>query len=136
MRSATVWRGRAWPATPHGPAARGERGSATAELAVALPAVVLLLLAGLTSVAAVTARLQCVDAAREAALVSARGGSGTEAAARLAPDGAEVTVTVDGDTVVAVVRARVPVLSVRLPAVRVEATAVAAIEPGHPGPSP
>ncbi|HEY8452451.1 MAG: TadE family type IV pilus minor pilin [Micromonosporaceae bacterium] len=135
MRRATAGRGRTGPATPRGPAP-GERGSATAELAVALPAVVLLLLAGLTSVGAVTARLQCVDAAREAALVAARGGSGTEAAARLAPEGAEVTVTVDGDTVVAVVRARVPVLSARLPAVRVEATAVAAVEPGHPGPSP
>lgn len=103
---------------------------------MALPAVMLLLLAGLTAVGAVTTKLQCVDAAREAALVASRGGPGAEAGRRAAPDGAEVSVTVDGDLVAATVRARVPLLAARLPALDVEATAVAAVEPGHPGPAP
>jgi hypothetical protein len=114
----------------------GERGSATAELAVGLPAVVMLLLAGLTAVGAVTTKLQCVDAAREAAIAAARGETGTAAGQRAAPPGAEVSVTVDGDTVVATVGAAVPLLGARLPAMTVTATAVAAVEPGAPGPAP
>ncbi len=54
------------------PAGSADRGSVTAELAVALPALVLLLLAGLTAVQAVTVQLRCVDAAREAARAAAR----------------------------------------------------------------
>jgi hypothetical protein len=115
---------------------RTDRGSATAELAVGLPAVVLLLLAGLTAVAGVTTRLECVDAAREAVLAAARGQSGTEAGLRAAPDGAQVTVTSDGDLVHATVRAPVPLLGARLPALAVEAAAVAAAEPGSPEPAP
>lgn len=113
---------------------RRDRGSVTAELAVGLPALVMLLLAGMTAVGAVTTKLQCVDAAREAALAASRGEPGTPAGARLAPDGAEVSVRTEGDTVVATVRAPVPVLTGRLPGLRVEATTVAAVEPGHPGP--
>jgi hypothetical protein len=96
----------------------------------------LLLLAGLTAVGAVTTKLQCVDAAREAALVTSRGGSGAEVGRRAAPEGAEVSVAVEGDTVAATVRARVPLLTARLPAMEVAATAVAVVEPGHPGPAP
>ena len=61
-----------------------DRGSATVELAVGLPALVLLLLFGLGAVDAVLARLQCVDAARDAALTSARGGDGTTVGRRRA----------------------------------------------------
>jgi hypothetical protein len=125
-----VWTG------PGGARRRGERGSATAELAVGLPAVVLLLLVGLTAVGAVTTRLQCVDAAREAAIAAARGEPGTEAGHRAAPSGADVSVTVDADTVVATVRAPVPLLGARIPPLSVEASAVAATEPGSPGPAP
>jgi len=107
-----------------------DRGSATAELAVGLPAVLLLLLVGLTAVGAVTAKLECVDAARQAALAASRGEPGEEAARRAAPDGAEVSVVVDGEIVVATVRAPVPLLGARLPALSVEDTAVAAREPG------
>lgn len=114
----------------------GERGSATAELAAGLPALLLLLLAGLAAVGAVTTQLRCVDAAREAALAAARGEPGTGAGQRVAPAGAEVSVTIDGDTAVATVRAPVPLLGARLPGRWVEATAVAAVEPGAPGPAP
>jgi TadE-like protein len=103
-----------------------DRGSATAELAAALPALVLLMLAGMTAVGATTVKAHCVDAARDAALAAARGG----AAPGGAPDGAVVSVTVAGDTVTATVRAPVPVLGARLPRFRVTATAVAALEPG------
>lgn len=116
--------------------ARRDRGSATAELAVGLPALLLLLLAGLTAVGAVTAKLQCVDAARDAALAASRGEPGTEAGRRAAPAGAEVTVTGSGGTVTATVRAPVPLLGGRLPGLRVTAIAVAATEPGSPGPAP
>jgi Flp pilus assembly protein TadG len=101
-----------------------------------LPALLVLLFAGLAAVGAVTTKLQCVDAARDAALAAARGESGTEAGQQAAPDGAEVSVTVDGDTVVATVRAPVPVVGGWLPGTWVDASAVAAVEPGSPGPAP
>jgi Flp pilus assembly protein TadG len=100
-----------------------------------LPALLVLLLVGLTAVGAVTTKLQCVDAAREAALAAARGEPGTAAGLRAAPEAAEVSVTVDGDTVIATVRAPVPLLGARLPGRWVEASAVAAVEPGSPAPA-
>lgn len=103
-----------------------DRGSFTAELAAGLPALVLLLLAGLTAVSAVTVKGQCVDAAREAALATARG---EPAPARFAPPGAAVRVDVDGDVVTARVSAPVRLLGAHLPAITVEGTAVAAREP-------
>ena len=114
---------------------RADRGSATAELAAGLPVVVLLLLFGLTAVAAVTTRVQCVDAAREAARVAARGGDGLAAGRESAPGGAEVSVVHQADTVVATVRSPVPLLGARLPGLVVTASAVAAAEPGSPGPA-
>lgn len=113
-----------------------ERGSFTAELAAGLPALMLLLVAGLTAVNAVGTRVACVDAAREAALAAARGEPGTVAATRYAPDGAEVSVTVAGDRVTATVRAPVRTFGTRLPRLVVAAEAVAAVEPGAPGPVP
>lgn len=52
-----------------------DRGSATAELAVALPAVVMLLIVGVLAVVAVTNKLGCVATARDTALALARGAS-------------------------------------------------------------
>ncbi|MEU8218222.1 TadE family type IV pilus minor pilin [Micromonospora taraxaci] len=111
-------------------AARGDRGSFTAELAAGLPALLLLLLAGLTSVNAVSAQASCLHAAREAALAAARGEDGSAAAGRAAPPGAEVSVSADGGRVQATVRAPVRTLGGRLPRITVVATAVAAVEPG------
>lgn len=113
-----------------------DRGSATAELAVGLPVLVLLLVVGLTAVAAVTTRLQCVVAAREAALAAARGESGALAGRRAAPADAEVSVTVADDQVTVDVTAPVPLLGARLPGLTVHGSAVAAVEPGPPGPVP
>lgn len=100
------------------------RGSATAELAASLPALLLLLLVGLTAVDAVGTRLRCVDAARDAALAVARG----EAAPRgHLPPGGHVRVAVEGDRITATVSA--PVYAGWHSGLRVSATAVAALEP-------
>jgi Flp pilus assembly protein TadG len=116
--------GRRWP----GREGR-DRGSFTAELAVGLPALMLLLFAALTGVGAVTTKGQCVDAAREAALAASRGDPGPAAGQRAAPPGAVVEVAVDGEVVTARVRAPVRLLGAHLPAFTVHATAVAAREP-------
>jgi len=111
---------------------RRDRGSATAELAVGLPALVVLLLAGLTAVSAVTTHLRCVGAARDAALAAARGEPGQAAAGRSAPPESTIRVTVHGDVVHVTVGAPVRPLGGLVPQLRVAASAVAAVEPGEP----
>ena len=113
-----------------GVAWRADRGSVTAELAMAFPVVVLLLLVGITAVGAVLTKLRCVDAAREAVRAAARGEPGQPAGQRAAPDGASISVAVEGDTVRAVVKAPVRPLIPLLPTFTVEADAVGATEPG------
>ncbi|HLL64706.1 MAG TPA: TadE family type IV pilus minor pilin [Micromonosporaceae bacterium] len=110
-----------------------DRGSVTAELAAALPAIILLLLAALTGVAAVGVQLRCVDAAAQAARTEARGGDGAAAGRLAAPPGAVVTVEGAGDTVRASVQASVRPFGRRLPGFPVRAVAVAMREPGEPG---
>lgn len=111
-----------------------DRGSFTAEMAAGLPALVLLLLTGLTTINAVSTKAACLDAAREAALAAARGESGVAVGGGRAPEGAEVDVVSDGAHVRATVRASVRTLGTDLPAISVVATAVAAVEPGLPEP--
>ncbi|SCE81441.1 TadE family type IV pilus minor pilin [Micromonospora mirobrigensis] len=113
-----------------------DRGSFTAELAAGLPALTLLLLAGLTAVDAVITRAGCLDAARAAALAAARGDQGAAVAAGVAPDGADIRLTVDGDRVTVTVRAPVRTLGARLPRLTVVGAAVAAVEPGLPAARP
>jgi TadE-like protein len=108
---------------------RGERGSATAELAVALPALVLLLVFSLGAVDAVIARMRCVDAARDGALSAARGGDGVAAGRDRAPSGASVSVIRDGERVRARVSVTVRPLGPHLPGIPVAAEAVADAEP-------
>ncbi|WP_067494656.1 TadE family type IV pilus minor pilin [Actinoplanes sp. TFC3] len=113
-------------------AAGRDRGAFTAELAVGLPVLMIFLLTGLTAVTAATARARCEDAAREGALLAARGGPAVERAAEIAP-GAVVEVTsgeLPADTVTVRVTVRVAVLGARLPALSVHADATAAREPG------
>jgi TadE-like protein len=113
----------------------GDRGQATAELAVGLPALMLLTIVALTAVAAALANVQCVDAAREAARASARGQSGVVAAMRVAPIGASIQVSHDGDLVRAEVREVVHPLGGWLPGITISAVAVAAVEPATAMPS-
>lgn len=120
-------RARRWPGR--------DGGSFTAELAAGLPALLLLLLAGLTAVGAVVTKTQCVDAAREGALAAARGAAGDEAAARTAPSGAQISIGVGDDTVTVIVEAPVRVLGGDLAGLTVRAVAVAAQEPGNQPPA-
>jgi hypothetical protein len=88
---------------------------------VCLPALALLLVLGLGGLAVVRDQIQCVAAAREVAMASARG-------ERPPPvDAAVVEVSNDGDVVRVVVR-RHRGLGV-LPGLEITATAVAAVEP-------
>ncbi|MGC4877572.1 TadE family type IV pilus minor pilin [Micromonospora sp. DT43] len=98
-------------------------------MAAGLPALLLLLLAGLTAVNAVSTQASCLHTARETALAAARGDN-SAGGVRAAPPEAEVSVSVDGDRVQATVRAPVRALGARLPRITVVATAVAALEPG------
>jgi Flp pilus assembly protein TadG len=107
-----------------------DRGAFTAELAAGLPALMVLLFAGIAAVSAVVAKAQCLDAAREAALAEARGET-TSVASRVAPEGADIRVGGDRESVTAIVSVRVSVLGGHLPGISVTASAVAAREPAN-----
>ncbi|CAA9345400.1 MAG: hypothetical protein AVDCRST_MAG16-2028 [uncultured Frankineae bacterium] len=112
-----------------------EAGSVTAETAVLLPVLLVVLAAAVGVLACVAAQLRCVDAARAAARVAARGDAPAlvqSTGARLAPADARVRVRSGGGTVEVVVSARVRPFgpALRLPAVAVQGRAVAAVEPG------
>lgn len=113
-----------------------DRGYVTAEMATALPVLVVLLAVALSAVGAVTAQLRCVDAAREGARAAARGetpGRVTSLARQVAPAGARVEVGSAGQELVAVtVRARPPFLGRLLTSLALSARAVALIEPAAP----
>ncbi len=89
-----------------------------------LVAVLVLCLAGVT---AVSMQVRCIDAAREAARLAARGDerSAATTARGIAPVGAVVLLRRDGDFVVATVTAR----SKLLPTLAIMATGVSAVEP-------
>lgn len=81
---------------------RSDGGSATAELAVALPALIVVLAMALWAVSLLAGQLRCVDAARSAARALARGDAESSAQAQAraqAPAGASVTVRSSGSTV-------------------------------------
>ena len=126
-------RRRPWDTRPHGRLrGRRDRGSVTAELAAAMPVLVVLLLAGVMAVAAAGTKIRCVSAARDAALAAARGENGAAAAGRMAPDGSTVQVSTDGDLARATVSAQVRPFGNLLPGFTVSSSAVAAVEPGGP----
>jgi hypothetical protein len=85
------------------------------------------LLVCVSGLAAVAMQIRCVDAAREAARLAARGDDGSAAARAIAPDGAAVQLRRDGEHVVATVTAR----SSLIPGVAIAGRAVAALEPGQ-----
>ncbi|MGH3564380.1 MAG: TadE family type IV pilus minor pilin, partial [Mycobacterium sp.] len=86
--------------------------------------VLVLCVAGVT---AVSMQVRCVDAAREAARLAARGDeqAAVGVAREIAPAGAVVRVRRDGEFVVAAVTAR----STLLPALAITAEGVSAVEP-------
>lgn len=89
--------------------------------------VLVLCVAGLTAVAM---QVRCVDAAREAARLAARGDDrgASEVARAVGPAGAGLELRRIGGRVVARVAARSPLL----PGITIAADAVAAVEPGSP----
>lgn len=111
------------PSSPAGAARRGvvapsprqrcsagpDAGMVTAETAILLPALAVLLAGLLWVIAAVVGEVRCIDGAREAARLAARGDPVSSAKAvggRLAPAGAVVTITRQDGQVVATVTAR------------------------------
>ncbi len=110
---------------------RGQHGSVTAELALALPAVVLILAVVLVTGQVAGAQLRCIDAARAAARQAARGESGgvVFATARAAgPRGAWIRVLRGGATVTVSVDATVRLPMPGVPGVAVHGQAVADVE--------
>lgn len=97
------------------------------EAALGIAALVVVLVLCLAGITAVSMQVRCVDAAREAARLAARGDepAAVDAARRLAPSGARVQVHRDGDFLVATVVAH----STLLPALDIGARAVSAAEP-------
>jgi hypothetical protein len=107
-----------------------EDGYATAEAAVALPALMAVLALAVGALVTVHGQLRCVDAARTAARAAARGDSDAAtraAAAPVAPPGAQFDLERHGDEVV--VSVRVTLHAGRwLPGVPLHARAVAEVE--------
>ncbi|WP_156659638.1 MULTISPECIES: TadE family type IV pilus minor pilin [unclassified Mycobacterium] len=97
------------------------------EAALGVATLVVVLVLCLAGVTAVSMQIRCVDAAREAARLAARGDERTAlgAARRIAPGGARVEVQRDGEFLVATVVAR----SKLLPALDIAAKAVSMAEP-------
>ena len=121
-------------------------GMVTAETAILLPALAMLLAGLLWVLAAVVGELRCIDAAREAARLAARGDPTSQAVAvgrELSPAGARVAISRRNGRVVATVTARQAPFggwAGRLTAVPLKAVATAADEsrpvPGGAGSTP
>ena len=105
----------------------------TAETAVVLPVLLLVLAGAVAAVTVVGAQLRCVDGAREGARSAARGEPVAEVTAlvdRAAPEGAVTTVSPDGEVVRVTVSAEIAPLGPVPLRVTVSAEAVALREPG------
>jgi Flp pilus assembly protein TadG len=121
------------PAGPGGRTGSGEEGTVTAETAVVLPVLLLVLAGAVAAVTVVGAQLRCVDAAREGARAAARGEDTAVVRAlveRAAPEGAVLDVSVVGSHVHVSVAAEVPGFGPLPLRVAVAAEAVAMAEPG------
>lgn len=107
---------------------RREDGAVTVEAAIALSSLTVVLVLAIGAVLAVVMHVQCLDAAREVARLTARGDGARagEVLGQVAPPGAQVSTRVEGAQVIVKVRA----VSKLLPAVDISAEAVAVLEPG------
>jgi hypothetical protein len=88
---------------------------------------VVVLVVCLAGLSAMSMQVRCIDAAREAARLAARGdeGDAAQAANDIAPFGANLDLRTEGGLVVATVTAQ----SILLPGIAIRAETVAAIEP-------
>jgi len=105
---------------------RAEAGTVTAELAVAVPAVLLVLAACLGGLRVGVERIRVVDAAAEASRLAARGDDPSRPVAAIGA--AAGSPSRSGDTVCVTVRAEVPLLGLPVP-VAATACALAAVLP-------
>ena len=116
------------------PDPRADRGSATAETAVVLPSLILVLLLAVWAVTVAVAQLRCVDAAGTGARALARDEPAAlvvAAAQSAGPRGARVTLARAADTVTVTVDAEIAwpgAMLSRLPAFAVTGRAMAARE--------
>lgn len=109
------------------PLAGDDRGGVTVEAAFAVASLLVVAVLCALGVISVIGQVRCIDAAREAARLAARGdqSSAVTAARRIGPTGMHVDLRRDGDRVVARVSCASP-----LPGLVLAAEAVAAVEPG------
>lgn len=100
---------------------------ATVEAALGVAALVAVLVLCLAGITAVSMQVRCIDAAREAARLAARGDqrSAVAAAQGVTPTGAAVELRRDGEFVVATVTAR----SLLLPMLHIAGSSAAVVEP-------
>lgn len=110
------------------PSGLRDRGSVTVEAALGISVLVVVLAMCLGGIGAAVTQIRCADAAREAVRLAGRGdpAGAAAAAARIAPDGASLSLSQSGDLVTASVSA--PALGGLLPSIRVSSSSVAAIE--------
>lgn len=114
-----------------------EAGYVTAETAMVLPVLAILLAVGLWAVAVAGAQVRCIDAARDAARAVARGesdASASAAASAAAPDGAHIDLRHEGARIVVVVSVAVgkglgPLAAIPIPTVLATATAESEADP-------
>lgn len=113
-------------------------GMATAELAVSLPVLMIILAVALSAVSIGGARVRAQDAAAMAARASARDdpGTGQRVFAQTAPPGATLAIARDSSTVTATVRTVIRPLGGWLGSYTVVERAVAATEPDAAAASP
>ncbi|MFF7940346.1 TadE family type IV pilus minor pilin [Nocardia gamkensis] len=100
----------------------------TVEAALALTALMAAVVLCLGALLAASTQVRCVDAAREAARLAARGdhANARPAAERIAPPSADIALRIEGTRAIAVVSAGTPLL----PLLTLRAEAVATLEPG------
>lgn len=110
---------------------QADDGAVTVEAAIAVASIVTVLMLCIGGILAVSMHVRCVDAAREAARLSARGDHevAVTTAQRIAPSGASISVQRAGGFVTAVVSAE----SAVLPLVKISSQAIASVEPGVDG---
>jgi hypothetical protein len=98
------------------------------EAALAVAALVAIAMLCVGGLAAISAQVRCLDAAREAARLTARGADQSVdlAVQNIAPRGAVLRIRRDGEFVVATVA----VDAALLPGITISADAVAVVEPG------
>lgn len=114
---------------------RGDAGSVTAELALTLPTLAIVLVIGIWLQSAVALRAQCLDAARAGARAAARGDADPSIRSRLAgvlPRGATVAISHSGGQVTVSVATQVTApagIASLVGSPRVTAAATGTVEP-------